>query len=93
MSFTDVVPAISPGVREARQLKDFSGRIAVATGCGNGDGREFVRQLVAEGCNVEMCDLFAQAMAEQNTSNQLSRVKPLARIQLLSTRSAKPSVC
>ena len=92
MSFTDVVPVISPGVRETRQIKDFSGRIAVATGGGTGMGREFVRQLVAEACNVAMCDVFAQAMAEQN-SNQLSRVKPLARIQLLSTRSAKPSVC
>ena len=92
MSFTDVVPA-SSGVREARQIKDFSGRIAVFTGGGTGMGREFVRQLVVEGCNVAMCDVFAQAMAEQNPSNQLSRVKPLARIQLLSTRSAKPSVC
>jgi NAD(P)-dependent dehydrogenase (short-subunit alcohol dehydrogenase family) len=34
------------------------------TGGGTGMGRELVRQLVAEGCNVAMCDLFAHTMAE-----------------------------
>jgi NADP-dependent 3-hydroxy acid dehydrogenase YdfG len=70
MSFTDVVPAISPGVRETRQIKDFSGGIAVFTGGGTGMGREFFRQLVAEGCTVAMCDVFAQAM--QNTTPLIS---------------------
>ena len=45
-------------------MKDFADRIAVVTGGGTGMGRELVRQLVAEGCNVAMCDLSAQTMAE-----------------------------
>jgi NAD(P)-dependent dehydrogenase (short-subunit alcohol dehydrogenase family) len=45
-------------------MKDFAGRIAVVTDGGIGMGRELVRQLVAEGCNVAMCDVLADAMAE-----------------------------
>jgi NAD(P)-dependent dehydrogenase (short-subunit alcohol dehydrogenase family) len=45
-------------------MMDLAGRIAVVTGGGTGMGRELVRQLVAEGCNVAMCDVSAQAMAE-----------------------------
>ena len=45
-------------------MKDFSGKLAVVTGGGSGMGRELVRQLLAEGCNVAMCDVSAESMAE-----------------------------
>jgi NAD(P)-dependent dehydrogenase (short-subunit alcohol dehydrogenase family) len=45
-------------------MRDMAGRIAVVTGGGSGMGRELVRQLVAEGCNVAMCDLSEPSMTE-----------------------------
>src|SRR5215469_14767528 len=45
-------------------MKDFSGRIAVVTGGGSGMGRELIRQLAAEACNVAMCDVSDAGMAE-----------------------------
>ncbi|MGA9796243.1 MAG: SDR family NAD(P)-dependent oxidoreductase [Rhizomicrobium sp.] len=45
-------------------MKDFSGKFAVITGGGTGMGRELAIQLVAEGCNVAMCDVSAENMAK-----------------------------
>jgi NAD(P)-dependent dehydrogenase (short-subunit alcohol dehydrogenase family) len=45
-------------------MQDFRGRLAVVTGGGSGMGRELVRQLLAEGCNVAVCDVSSDAMAE-----------------------------
>lgn len=45
-------------------MNDFAGKTAVITGGGTGIGRELALQLVAEGCNVAMCDVIAENMAE-----------------------------
>jgi NAD(P)-dependent dehydrogenase (short-subunit alcohol dehydrogenase family) len=45
-------------------MKDFAGKTAVVTGGGTGMGRELAKQLVAEGCNVAMCDVSAANMTE-----------------------------
>jgi len=44
-------------------MKDFNGKLAVITGGGTGMGRELALQLVAEGCNVAMCDVSESNMA------------------------------
>ena len=44
-------------------MKDFSGKFAAITGGGTGMGRELAIQLVAEGCNVAICDVSASNMA------------------------------
>ena len=45
-------------------VKSFEGKIAVITGGGSGMGRELALQLVAMGCDVAMCDVFPEGMAE-----------------------------
>ncbi|HEX3535876.1 MAG TPA: SDR family NAD(P)-dependent oxidoreductase [Stellaceae bacterium] len=61
-------------------MKDFAGRIAVITGGGSGMGRELVRQLVDEGCNIAMCDVSADGMAETQRLCQAAGVPQGLRI-------------
>ena len=61
-------------------MKDFAGRIAVVTGGGSGMGRELVRQLVAEGCNVAMCDVSIRNLEETKRLCEIERVPQGLRI-------------
>ena len=45
-------------------MKSFEGKIAVITGGGSGMGRELALRLVAMGCDVAICDVFPEPMAE-----------------------------
>jgi NAD(P)-dependent dehydrogenase (short-subunit alcohol dehydrogenase family) len=55
-------------------MKDFAGKFAVVTGGGTGMGRELARRLVAEGCNVAMCDISAEPMAETKRLCELEKL-------------------
>src|SRR5438477_4536432 len=70
-------------------MKEFAGRIAVITGGGTGMGRELERQLVAEGCNVAMCDVSADAMAE---TKRLCEVEKLPQGLRVTTHIADVSI-
>jgi NAD(P)-dependent dehydrogenase (short-subunit alcohol dehydrogenase family) len=62
------------------RLGQFADKITAVTGGGTGMGRELVRQLVAGGCNVAMCDLSAQAMAETKRLCEATRLPQGVRI-------------
>ena len=63
-------------------MKDFSGRIAVVTGGGSGMGRELVQQLIAEGCNVAMCDVSARRLEETKQSCQAAGLPQGVRLSM-----------
>ena len=74
-------------------MKDLAGRIAVVTGGGSGMGRELVRQLVAEGVSIAMCDVSASGLAETERLCRQDRLPQGLRItQHILDVSDKPAV-
>jgi hypothetical protein len=70
-------------------MKEFAGKTAVITGGGTGMGRELARRLVADGCNVAMCDVSASAMAE---TKRLCEVEKLPQGLRVTTHIADVSI-
>ena len=61
-------------------MKDFAGKFAVVTGGGTGMGRELVRQLIAEGCSVAMCDVSERNMAQTIALCEADRIPQGVRV-------------
>lgn len=55
-------------------MKDFAGKLAVITGGGTGMGRALAIALVEQGCDVAICDVVAENMAE--TLKQCQQLAP-----------------
>src|SRR6201989_83683 len=70
-------------------MKEFAGKIGLLNGGGTGMGRKLARQLVAEGCNVAMCDVSAENMAE---TKRLCKVEPLPQGLRITTHIADVSI-
>jgi NAD(P)-dependent dehydrogenase (short-subunit alcohol dehydrogenase family) len=45
-------------------MQDFAGKLAIVTGGGTGMGRELALQLVEQGCDVALCDVVEENMAQ-----------------------------
>lgn len=45
-------------------MKEFKNRLAIITGAGTGMGRELAIKLAAEGCDVAICDVLTDNLAE-----------------------------